>query len=107
MALIELPKAMDINSIASYLYLLPVKVQFCHHLTTSYASHKATDGLYDTINGLKDEIIEKLIGYTGTKFSQLTLGNVSGFKEPNCLSIAYEVMNYGESLIVLLIPLHK
>lgn len=95
---LELPKAMSINDIASHLFLLPVKVQFCHHLTTSFAAHKALDGLYDGTNGLKDELIEKIIGYSGAKYSQLTLGNVSNFKESSCLSVAYEVMNYGKQL---------
>jgi len=95
---LNLTKAMDINSIASHLYLLPNKVQFCHHLTVSYASHMAMNGLYDAIDGLKDELIEKIIGYTGIKFSQISLGNISGFKEANCLSVAYEVMNYGKEL---------
>ena len=89
---------MSINDIAAHLFLLPIKVQFCHHLTTSYAAHKALDGLYDTINGLKDEIIEKIMGYSGTKYSELQLGTISGFKETNCKSVAYEVMNWGKQL---------
>lgn len=91
-------KAMSINDIATHLFLLPVKAQFCHHLTTSYAAHKALDGLYDSINEMKDKIIEKIIGYTGTRYNELNLSKVSGFKETDCKSIAYEVMNYGKQL---------
>lgn len=99
MALFDtIPKVMSINDIAGHLFILPVKVQFCHHLTSSYAAHKALDGLYDTINSMKDEIIEKVMGYTNTKYSELNLSKISNFKEADCKSIAYEVMNYGKQL---------
>lgn len=92
-----IPKPMSINNIANHLYTLPIKVQFCHHLTTSYSTHMALNKLYDTIDDLKDEIIEKIIGYTGEKFNTISV-TISGFKEADCKSIAYEVMNYGKQL---------
>lgn len=91
----------DISRIASRLYQLPVKVQFCHHLTTSFAAHKALDQAYDGLNDLKDSIVEKLIGYTGTRFSTITMENLSNYSENMNLQVALEIITFAKELETL------
>jgi len=88
----------SVDEIATQLYMLPDKVQFCHHSTTSYAQHIALDRTYETIDDLKDEIIEKLIGYTGTRFSTLSLSPISGFGENMPMQVAKEIQDFGYRL---------
>lgn len=93
-----LPKMVSPDSIVNGLYTLPVKTQFCHHLTNSYAAHKALDSAYDSLNDLKDSIIEKLIGYTGVKFTSISIPSISNFSESMCMSVALEIISFGETI---------
>lgn len=87
-----------LDSLVTGLYQLPVKTQFCHHLTTSYSAHKALDGAYDSLNDLKDSIIEKLLGYSGTKFSKVALVPLFGYTEMMNLQVANEIVLFGAKL---------
>lgn len=86
-----------LDKIVSALYMLPLKVQFCHHLTTSYAAHKALDTTYDTLNDLKDSIVEKLIGYS-QRFSKVNLESLDNYSETMNNMVAVEIMNFGKKL---------
>jgi len=88
----------DLDGIFTNLYMLPNKVQFCHHNTTSYAAHKALDGAYDELNDLKDSIVEKLIGYTGKRISKLSLSSLSGYTESANIQVADEIMTFAIQL---------
>lgn len=91
-------QSLSIDAICSNLYLFPDKIQFCHHLTTSFAKHSALDKTYESLDSLKDEIIEKLIGYTGTRFKTLTLGSITNYTENYPKQLAQEIMQFGKKL---------
>jgi hypothetical protein len=64
-------------------------VKLFHWRTHSYATHKATDELYDSMNGNIDKFIEVLLGKTGSridltnqsKISLIDLGSTEKLKE--------------------------
>src|SRR5689334_21136855 len=97
---IDLTKQIGLTSqkIFDALYSFPVKLQFCHHNTTSYAQHKALDSAYDKANDLKDEIVEQLIGYGIPRFASVTVGTVSGKPDLYPIQLAKEIMNFGKNL---------
>lgn len=93
-------KQIDIDYLATGLYMIPVKIQYCHHLTTSFSAHKALDKAYEATSDLKDEIIEKVIGYLGGKrFKKLDLKPVSGFSESMLLDVCKEIILFGSTII--------
>jgi DNA-binding ferritin-like protein len=94
----SIQKAMSINDIASKLFSLPVKVQFCHHNTHSFSAHKALDKSYDSLNDLKDEIIEKIIGYSGTRYTELVIPKYSKYTEAMNKEVAKDIMDFGKQL---------
>lgn len=53
--------------IATKLTHFELQLHNLHWATKSYAEHMALGGLYDKVFDLKDEIIEKIMGYTGTR----------------------------------------
>jgi hypothetical protein len=75
-----------------------------HWGTRSYAEHQALGGLYDAVFDFKDEIIEKIMGYSGTRAK---IGNPGQLKEyspgvsdqvvAELLSFAKQLQNYGAS----------
>ena len=52
-------------------------VKLFHWKTHSYATHKATDELYDTLNDHMDTFIEVLLGKTGTRVDLLNNKKIS------------------------------
>lgn len=55
------------DAIATKLTHFELQLHNLHWATRSYAEHVALGGLYDKVFDLKDEIVEKVMGYTGTR----------------------------------------
>ena len=58
---------MTLESIAEKLGYFREQLELLHWQTTSYAEHKATGELYDFVDGFKDDVVEKLMGYMGKR----------------------------------------
>lgn len=86
---------MTLESIASKLVTMELQLQLVHWQTASYAEHKATGGMYEYLQGFRDGVIEKLMGYTGRKPSNMTVGNIGGITASAC---AMEVCSFAQSL---------
>ena len=56
------------------------------------------DFAYDAITELKDEIIEKAIGYTGQRYKRVNLTTIEGDPETLSSQIADEIMAFGKYL---------
>ena len=52
-------------------------VKLFHWKTHSYATHKATDGLYDSFNEHIDNFIEVLLGKTGSRIDLMSKKTIS------------------------------
>ena len=52
-------------------------VKLFHWKTHSYATHKATDELYDSLNGNMDKFIEVLLGKTGSRTDLMSSKSIS------------------------------
>ena len=59
--------SLNLDSIAAKLTHFVDQLHLLHWQTTSYAEHQALGGLYDKVFDFKDEIVEKIMGYTGTR----------------------------------------
>ena len=55
------------DAVATKLTHFELQLHNLHWATRSYAEHQALGGLYDKVFDLKDEIVEKIMGYTGTR----------------------------------------
>lgn len=104
MAEYKIPKASiatpELDYYTTMLFQLPIKVQFCHHSTTSYACHKALDKTYNAINDLKDSIIEKLIGCIGYRYKNLNITPLSGYTEEMNIQVAEEICQFAKKLMI-------
>ena len=59
--------SLTLDSIAAKLTHFVDQLHLLHWQTTSYAEHQALGGLYDKVFDLKDEIVEKIMGYSGNR----------------------------------------
>lgn len=58
---------MSLDSVAAKLTYFHEQLHLLHWQTTSYAEHQALGGLYDYVHDFKDDVVEKLMGYTGKR----------------------------------------
>ena len=59
--------SLSLDTIAARLTHFVDQLHLLHWQTQSYAEHQALGGLYDKVFDLKDEIVEKVMGYTGKR----------------------------------------
>jgi len=92
---------MSLESIASKLTYFHEQLHLTHWQTTSYAEHKALGKLYEYVQDFKDDVIEKLMGYTGKRpapYKIEPLINCTGNEcVSNILSFASSLKSYSES----------
>lgn len=91
---------LSLESIAGKLTYFQEQLHLLHWQTKSYAEHMALGGLYDYVHDFKDDVVEKIMGYSGKrpgvyKMEQLSL--VSSESVVNSLlEFASELKKYGE-----------
>lgn len=86
---------MTLESIASKLLTFSEQLQLVHWQTNSYAEHKATNAMYDYLRAFRDEVIEKLMGYTGRRPSPFKIEALTLVPAAN---VAMEVMSFASAL---------
>jgi len=59
--------SLNLDSIAAKLTHFVDQLHLLHWQTTSFAEHQALGGLYDKVFDFKDDIVEKIMGYSGTR----------------------------------------
>jgi DNA-binding ferritin-like protein len=95
---------MSPDSIATKLSYFELQLHNLHWGTKSYAEHQALGGLYDAVFDFKDDIIEKIMGYSGVRAK---IGNVGQLKDYSpgvstqvvgeLITFAKQLQNYGAS----------
>lgn len=64
-------------SLAKFLFTLQINVKTYHWLTTSFARHKAADGLFEDVLRLTDTLMETFIGKYGREDLRTVVGDIS------------------------------
>ena len=91
------PGTMTLESIASKLTHFQEQLHLLHWQTSSYAEHKATGKLYEYIQDFKDDLMEKLMGYTARKPMSLKIDPIGPAEVAMVVS---ELMSFASSLKV-------
>lgn len=92
---------MSLESIAGRLTYFHEQLHVIHWQTNSYAEHMATGGLYDYVHSFKDDVMEKLMGYTGRRPAPHKMDPLTTISAMavviDLMSFAGELKRYGES----------
>ena len=93
-------EGLTLETIASKLTYFQEQIHLLHWQTNSYAEHKNLGSLYEYIQEFKDDLIEKLMGYTGKKPAVYKLEplstSASNVVVDELLSFAKLLKEYGE-----------
>lgn len=88
---------MTIEEVAGKLAYFHEQIHMIHWETRSYAEHKATGALYEYIQDFKDNIVEKLMGYTGKRIKGMKIETIK--PGVDCMGIVDEVIKFAEELM--------
>jgi hypothetical protein len=91
------PGTMTLESIASKLTYFQEQLHLLHWQTSSYAEHKATGKLYEYLQDFRDDVIEKIMGYTARKPMSLKIDPIGPAEVAMVVS---ELMSFASSLKV-------
>jgi hypothetical protein len=86
------------DSIATKLTYFELQLHNLHWATRSYAEHMALGGLYDAVFDLKDEITEKIMGYTGTRAKIGNPGQLKDYSPGVSTQVVSELMTFAKQL---------
>ena len=96
--------SLNLDGIAAKLTHFVDQLHLLHWQTTSYAEHQALGGLYDKVFDFKDEIVEKIMGYSGKRpkaikhdmLRDYSIGMANSVVS-DLISFAKELEEYGEA----------
>jgi DNA-binding ferritin-like protein len=92
---------MSLESIASKLTYFQEQLHLLHWQTSSYAEHKATGKLYEYLQDFRDDLMEKLMGYTSRKPMSIKIDPIGStdvtLVVSDLMSFASSLKSYGES----------
>lgn len=89
-----LGKDLTLDVIAEKFTYFHVQLQLNHWQTKGFAEHEATGKLYSYIYDLKDDVIEKIMGYTNKR-----VGNISPkIDNKSSLAVVNELLEFATSL---------
>lgn len=89
-------KQMSLETIASTLTYFSEQIHLIHWQTTSYSEHKALGSLYEYIDGFKDDIIEKLMGYMNKRPKAYKMQPLND--NVDCIGIVSELSKFAYDL---------
>jgi len=93
-------EGLTLETIASKLTYFQEQIHLLHWQTNMYSEHKTLGKLYEYIQDFKDELIEKLMGYTGKKPAAYKLeplsASTSNVVVDELISFAKSLKEYGE-----------
>lgn len=89
------------ESVAAKLTYFHEQLHLLHWNTQSFAEHKALGKLYEYVQDFKDDVVEKLMGYTGKRVKAFKIDPISETTTSNAvvnelISFAHELMEWGE-----------
>lgn len=97
---IKIKKEGDITPeyIKGKLFSLSNAAHSLHLETKSFAEHKALGKTYEDLVGLKDGILESLMGYTNKRVGSAQVESLPDYSKEECKNLANEIMEFGYEL---------
>jgi len=86
------------DSIATKLTYFELQLHNLHWATRSYAEHKSLGKLYEAVIDFKDEIIEKIMGYSGTRAKIGNPGQLKDYAPGVADQVVVELMSFAKQL---------
>jgi hypothetical protein len=87
---------MTIEEVAGKLAFFHEQIHMIHWQTRSFAEHKATGAFYEYLQDFKDNVIEKLMGYTGKRIQAMKIELIGN--KADSMEVVDRVLVFAEDL---------
>jgi hypothetical protein len=89
---------LSLDSVKAKLNYFELQVHELHWQTFGLAEHEALGDLYSTIFSMKDEIIEKIMGYTGTRTKAMPVEPIKNYTPGLSNQVVTELISFAKQL---------
>ena len=90
--------SLTLETIAGKLSYFYEELHLLHFQTKSYAEHQALGIIYDKVGDLQDEIIEKIMGYTGKRVRAYKIETLKDYSPGMPVQVVKELVTFAEDL---------
>ena len=90
--------SLNLDSIKAKLNYFHLQLHELHWETKSLAEHLALGDAYDMVGDIKDEIVEKIMGYTGTRTKPMPVETIKGYSAGVPDQVINELMAFAKQL---------
>lgn len=96
--MLENNNSLTLEIIASKMLFYTEQLHLLHFQTKSYSEHFALNIIYNVVGDLKDEVIEKIMGYTGKRIKAYKLEPLKDYTPSLSIQIGKELGSFAEDL---------
>jgi DNA-binding ferritin-like protein len=89
---------LTLETIAGKLSYFYEELHLLHFQTTSFAEHEALGKIYDKVGDLQDEIIEKIMGYTGKRVRAYKIDALKDYSSGMPNQVVKELVSFAKDL---------
>jgi DNA-binding ferritin-like protein len=84
--------------IAGKLSFFYEQLHLLHWQTTSFAEHDALGKIYDKVGDLQDEIVEKIMGYKGTRVKAYKIDVLKDYSKGAPMQVVSDLITFAKQL---------
>ena len=90
--------SLSLDSIKAKLNYFELQLHELHWQTRGFAEHEALGKIYDRVFDLKDEIVEKIMGYTGTRTKAMPIQQIKDYSPGMSEQVIGELIRFAKQL---------
>jgi DNA-binding ferritin-like protein len=90
--------SLTLETIAGKLSYFYEELHLLHFQTTSFAEHEALGKIYDKVGDFQDEIIEKIMGYTGKRVKAYKIDALKDYSSGMPNQVVKELVKFAKDL---------
>jgi hypothetical protein len=90
--------SLTLETIAGKLSYFYEQLHLLHFQTTSFAEHSALGTIYDKVGDFQDEIIEKIMGYTGKRIKAYKIDALKDYSSGMPNTVVRELVTFAKDL---------
>jgi len=90
--------SLSLDAIKAKLNYFELQLHELHWQTRGFAEHEALGKIYDKVFDLKDEIVEKIMGYTGTRTKAMPVQTIKDYTPGMAEQVVNELQKFAKQL---------
>jgi len=90
--------SLSLDAVKAKLNYFELQLHELHWQTRGFAEHEALGKIYDRVFDLKDEIVEKIMGYTGTRTKAMPIQQIKDYAPGMSEQVIGELIRFAKQL---------